>query len=303
MGFSISVAYDGINKREWYSNLFNEIEVFPHYQLVAGNKFQVKIPKLVISEPLKADSCTYASSGTTTISEKIIAVCDIAINQTLCIDDLEGTFENEYMKSGALNSDIPALMFDFLNLNMTEVVRGDLGTLAWLGNTASATYPLNLCDGLRKKLVNTAYSASTVNLTATTVTSSNAITEVGKLFANAPAVLKQGKNRNKLFIQASPTVVAAYEQAIATQNSQTVNQAQNLNYLGIPVIEAPDMASSEMLLTIDNNIVWSTDLRSDWETLKAIDMRETTGDNAIRLIGRMKFGIEVYNPQYVVLYK
>lgn len=303
MAFSISVSYDGVNKRDWYSNLFNDIEVLPHYQIVPGNKFQAKIPKLVISEPLKADSCTYASSGTTTITEKTIAVCDIAINQTLCIDDLEGTFVSEYMKSGAMNSDIPNLEWDFINQNMTDVVRGDLGAIMWLGDTTSGTYPLYLCDGLRKKLVNTSYSSSTVNLTASTVTSANAIAEVGKLLANAPAVMKQGKNRDKLFIQASPGVVTAYEQAIATQNSSFVQDRPALNYLGIPVIMAPDMASSEMLLTLDGNFVFSTDLMNDWETLSLIDMRKTTGDNAYRMLGRMKFGVEVYNPQYVVFYK
>lgn len=300
---TISVSYDGINKRDWYSDLFKQIDYLGYFQMVPGNKVQAKIPKFLPSNMLQADSCTYGSSSALTISEKTVAVCDLKLNQTICVDDLEGTFISEYMKSGSMNSDIPALEFEFFNAKMVEEVASELGTVIWSGDTGLASAPYNLCDGLRKKLVNTSYSASTVNLTATTVTSSNAITEVGKLLANAPAVMKQGSNRSKLFIMASPTVVTAYEQAIAAQNSQTINAAQDLNYLGIPMVMNPDMASSEMLLTIENNLVFSTDLMSDWETLSFLDMRKTTGDNQFRFVGRMKLGVEVLNPQYVVLYK
>jgi len=304
---TISVAYDGVNKRDWYTTLFNQIDVLPYFQIVPGNKLSAKIPNMTFSNLLKADSCEYSSGSGLTISEKTISVCKFDINQTICIDELEQTFIGEYMKQGALNSDIPTVEFNFINDKVKESVQNSLEEILWLGNTASGSAPTNLCDGLRKKLVNTAYSASTVNLTATTVTSSNVFAQMALLKAAAPAEMKSKKAKKDLYFMVSPEIFDAFETALANQNASffqnSLGLGTQLDYIGIPVIMVPSMATNEMVLTIKDNFVWSTDLMSDFETLRILDQRNGVGDNSFHLVGRMFFGVEVKFPQYVVIYK
>lgn len=304
---TISVAYDGVNKRDWYTTLFNQIDVLPYFQVVPGNKLSAKIPNMTFSNLLKSDSCEYSSGSGLTISEKTISVCKLDIHQTICIDELEQTFIGEYMKGGALNSDIPTVEFNFINDKVKESVQNSLEEILWLGNTASGSAPTNLCDGLRKKLVNTAYSASTVNLTAATVSASNVFGEMAKLKAAAPAEMKSKKAKKDLFYMVSPEIFDFFETALANQNASLLQNSlgldTQLNYIGIPVIMVPSMATNEMVLTIKDNFVWSTDLMSDYEALRILDQRNGVGSNSFHLVGRMFFGVEVKFPQYVVIYK
>ena len=52
-------------------------------------------------------NCNTTASGTTPLTQKTITVCPIAVNEDICIDDLEVMWTGMKMKPGSYNTDLP----------------------------------------------------------------------------------------------------------------------------------------------------------------------------------------------------
>jgi len=301
---TINVAYDGKNTREWYTTLFNRVDSFEFFQPVLGNKTAVKIPNLSVGNLLQASACNLTPTSGLTMAEKTVSVCKIEIYQPLCTDEFENMFISEYQKAGANNSDIPSLEATFIENAIRDSIQDSIEKIVWLGDTASGDATLKLCDGLRKKLVSTSYSGSVVTVTAMTVSSSNVIVEMAKVKSAAPSVIKDSKDRVFLVSSAIFDALETYQATQAIARVQDgVTQNNRLYFVNIPVVRVPSMADNEMLLTVKNNLVWSSDMISDSDEILMLDQRKVTARREVIVSARFFLGFEIKFPQYIVFYK
>jgi len=301
---TINVSYNGKETRDWYTTLFNKVDSFEFFQPVLGNKTAVKIPNLSVGNLLQASKCNMTPTSGLTMAEKTVSVCKIEIYQPLCTDEFENMYMSEFQKPGANNSDIPATEAAFIESAIRDSIQDSIEKIVWLGNTASGDDTLKLCDGLRKKLVNTSYSGSVVTVTATTVTASNVITEMAKVKTAAPSVIKDSKDRVFLVSSAIFDALETYQATQAIARVQDgVTQNNRLYFVNIPVVRVPSMADNEMILTVKNNLVWSSDMISDSDEIKMIDQREFTAKREVIVSARFFLGFEIKFPQYIVFYK
>lgn len=124
------------------------------------------------------------------------------------------------------------------------------------------------------------------------------MTEIGKVYAKIPAeVLDQTT------IYVSPSVAAAYRQAQGNVSGGLfMVGAKELNYLGVKMQVAPKMAAGKMFATVPSNVVIGTDLLDEYQSVKLINMYDTTGEAKYRFVGRFKWGIQIRNVNEVVVY-
>lgn len=298
MAFSISVSYDGKNSRDWYTELFYDVTDLNYMSMLTGVKYQEKIPNLTAGSMLQTDSCSVNLSGTVTMAEKTVSVCELMVMSDFCKKDLEATFVSELMTKGSTYTALPAPEEAFLLDTISNKTANDIQQLIWQGDVTGSS--LNrLCDGFIKKFK----ADATVNVTsAATITSSNVLAQLATTVASLPGVVLQQNKRSNVIIFVSPDVAFNYKVALASQNSAFIQQDQPLTYLGYPIIETGGLPASNIVISTKDNLVFATDLINDWESLQVID-REKLGEGPnLRVYGRMKIGVEYKYADYIAWY-
>lgn len=300
MAFAITnTNYSGKQFQEMYTDKVLKLTSIAGMRLLPGNKGTMNIPSLTIGDVLQADSCNWSASGTVTLDNKAVTVCDLKINYELCKTDLESQWISEQMMIGANNSNLPATLEDFIAEITAKRVSQQIENLIWKGDTTSLTPALALCDGLEKKFL---ADATVVDVTATPITTSNVIAELGDLYAGIHEDIQDADN---LVIYMSASVAKAYRTALGTQtamfNWDVTKATSELSYAGIKIIVSYGMTAGKMVLTTMDNVWYSFDGIDDKEELALLD-QTAVGDDTIKVKGRLKHGVNYAYGKYVVYY-
>jgi hypothetical protein len=139
--------------------------------LIIASHFDAKTQQLILSEgnvlskikssdalPLIAtdaffqsdSTCGFVASGTTTITQRVLTVGKIKVQQQFCEKDLEAKFTQQALKAGSSNTGIPFEQKITEEIAMT--IAEQLETAIWQGDLVSANANLNKFDGLLKIL-------------------------------------------------------------------------------------------------------------------------------------------------------
>jgi len=297
-------TYGGKDAKEWYTLALNGAPTLDLIKKHLGVKNHFNVPSLNSSESLKAATCAFDESGTITAGTRRLTVVALAVNKTICLEDLEPLFISESMKLGSNNADfLPADFAKILAESEMGKVSEELEQLIWNGDTAGATGTyLDLFDGLIKKML---ADADIIDVVGTTLTSVNIISELSKVVAAIPKPVRRIRNRDNVGIALSNTAMALYMQAIAASSPtgfyDTVKEGP-MTFLGFKLFELDGLDDNDMVAG-DFGLVWfGTDLMSDVTDIKIIPLMETTGDDAIRIKMRMMAGVEYGNGTQIVLY-
>ena len=149
-------------------------------------------------------SCGFNASGTTNITQRVVTVGKIKVQQQFCLKDLEAKFTQNALRSGSSDTTLP------FEQEITDEVAGkiaeQLETAIWQGNTASANANLNKFDGILKLL--NAASGTVIQANASgflgqaavtgSITPSNVIAVSNAMWRAIPAKVK-GKSDIRIF--------------------------------------------------------------------------------------------------------
>lgn len=304
--FDLSVETNALlcpNPIDFYSKAYITPDVVDNYRTLPGVKSSTKLANTLFTSVLKASSCDF---GTTTESLDAvdIDVCAVSALGELCRFDLEQSFLSLQMAQGSNGSYEVASFMSYYWDEMSKEIESEIEQIRWRGNTANAAFTgttafLKLCDGYEKKI--NAASATTINVTATTITSANAVAELTKVVTALPAELAAKRADLRLYV--SPSIALAYEIAAASNNTQAyVTETLGLKFLGIKMVVAEGMTDGKMLLTRKDNLVYAFDGEGDSKALKAINLEDTVAEPKLRTRANLKIGFEVLNAAEIVAY-
>lgn len=266
-----------------------------------GIKYKRVIKKLAVGDILQNNSCDFSPTSGVTLTEAVLEPCKFKINEQICFEDLMDTWSsNSDMPAGANNDVIPADLntglVDAYVAKMAETVE----EMIWQSDSSlTGTTVLNCFDGYELLL-----SGSTQSVTGTTLTVSNIVTEMNKVYEALPsAVAKKGKS--KLIFFMSHKAAALYEMNLASQGiNTTLNAGVASNIYGIEIKPVGGLSNDNIIVLGERaNFYVGTDLASDFNEIKIIDLRETTGDEAVRFILKAKLAVAIAYPLEVVFYK
>jgi hypothetical protein len=262
---------------------------------------KIKLGSLEFDDVILPADCDFDSTDAN-LSAKLMEPCKLALGVEICQYDLQNSFVAEYMGRGnsidfantaGLTPEFLAHYYERLGAKLND----NLERLTWQGDTSltGATY-LKECDGLEVKLGSD--TGVTLTFTATTVTASNVIDEITKVYNAIPAEL----NKAEVAIMVSSNVAQAFKVAVASASEVFVNRVPDMNFIDVRIIEAKGMSANKMVASRLSNFIFLTDLVNPASELITINMKATTGDRKLRTISDFTFGVDYVNPEEFVIY-
>lgn len=286
------------NPEAFYSKAYlGEENLAENYRLLPGIKSKTKLATILFGNILQSSSCGF-ESPTDDLSAVELDVTALSALAQICQFDLEQSFVALQMTKGSNGDFTVASFMDFYWNEMAKTIGQDIELIRWQGDTTSVNATLALADGYIKGLL---ADSTVVDVANTTVTASNVLAELAKVFAAAPAAIIRKKADLRLYV--STNVANAYELAAASGNTMTyVTTPLALTYLGVKVVVCEGMPNDTAVLTLKDNLLYCFDAEGDDKALKAVNLSDTVAEPYIRTRANMKVGFHHVNGAEIVLY-
>lgn len=258
-------------------------------------KYKRKIKKLAVGNIVQCGSCDFNATSGVTITEASLEPCDMKINEDICFEDVYQLWDSADMAAGMHNENLPQSLIDGITEGYVKEASQEIEKAIWQNNTTATGTTYCACfDGFEKQL------AGAITGATSAVTVSNVVTLLNKAYALVPSCILS-KPKNELVIFVSHKLLAAYEMNLATQGVNTSIQAGVPTLYGIEMHAVSGMGDDDNIVIGERaNFYVGTDLESDFNEIKTIDMRQTTGDEKIRFIMKFKLDVAIAYPGEVV---
>ena len=263
------------------------IEIMPNVY------YKSVIQKVNTDDILKDATCDFDPTSTVTLTERVLTLEEFQVNLQMCKKDFEQTWQAVEMGYSSFKN-VPASFTDFIVAYAAERVAARIEQNIWAGVNASA----GQFAGFQTLF---AADSDVIDVTGTTVTASNVITELGKVVDAIPAALY---GKEDLYLYVPQNVAKAYVRALggfaaSGVGANGVDNAgttwfnnQELYFDGIKVAVANGLSSNKMVAAQKSNLFFGTGLLSDKNEVRLIDMSDIDGSQNFRLIMRMSAGIQ-----------
>jgi hypothetical protein len=154
--------------------------------VMTGVKYAERINMLDTDAVFQDGSgCTRVSSGTTTVTQRIVTVGDITVVEDICVKDLNKTYLSKKLAKG---SNVNQLPFEQTYTDLkTRSINKQLEKAIWQGDKTSVDPNLNKFDGFIK-LIDAATTAVASN-TASFISGGAIATGTGIILTNVKAVV------------------------------------------------------------------------------------------------------------------
>lgn len=238
------------------------------------------LPKLTYSDSLSAYACGFTPTGDLAYEEKEVATKKFKIEHELCKDTFHQTFAAQAAGLFSANNDIPATIQEAILMAIIDRLAETIDSQIWTGNNSA-----NQFNGLH---VQFSGDASVIDVSATTVTSTNVVAEMTKVYNAIPEAIM---NEGDLVIVVAPNVARAYKLSLASQGLNTTNFDKELDFLGIKVYSVAGLPSNRMVAYRVKNLALLTGLESDFNSVQVKDMDESTLDGTIRTKVTFSMGV------------
>ena len=275
------------------------IEIHPNV------KYKQVLKKVNLNDIVKDQTCDFTDTSTLTLTEAILQPEFLQVNLELCKSDFESDWEAIQMGYSAFDQ-LPTSFVDyFIGYNAAKVAEW-VEQKIWTGSTGNA----GEFNGFQTLL---AADTTVIDVTAATggITSSNVITEMGKVLDAAPNAV-YGKDDLMLYVPTN--VYKAYVRALGgfASSGQGANgvdnrgtlwfSGQDLFFDGVRVFHAQGLGSNKMVLAQKSNLHFGTGLLSDHNEVRVLDMSDLDGSKNVRFVMRFTAGVQVGFGADVVYY-
>lgn len=275
-------------------------------------RYKQLLQKVADTNLVRNATCSFSDASTITLTERFITVKDLQVNLELCKADYFQTWQAAEL--GFSNfKELPKSFADFMIARVAERVAANIETAFWTGATGTN----GSFDGISTIVALDPALPAAQEVTGTTVTALNVVTELGKIVDAIPAALYGNPG---LRIYVSTNIAKAYVRALggfSTVSGVTGNVAPApgvgglsttwynqgaLSIDGIEIFWAPGLAANTAIATTVDNLFFGTSVLSDLNEVKVIDMADIDGSQNVRMIMRFVGGAQYGAVEDVVTY-
>jgi hypothetical protein len=262
-------------------------------------KYKEVIQKLAVDGIVQDASCDFVTSGSVTISERVITPKELQVNLQLCKQNFVASWEALQLGFSAFD-EIPKSFNDYLVSYVGGVVAQATEQSIWTGSASA-----NGQFGGFQAILSSSVAAATGVIAATSgstiisgsITSANVLDKLNSVVNSIPNTV-YGKEDLLLYV---PTNVGkAYQQALAGGavgangwNNQMNVGDKPFNFNGIEIVMCPGMGSNVIVAAQKSNLFFGTGLLSDYNEVKVLDMANIDGSQNYRVIMRYTAGTQV----------
>jgi hypothetical protein len=266
-------------------------------------KYKEVMKTLSTNALVKDAACDFADQSTVTLAERVLQPEEFQVNLELCKKDFHNDWEAVQMGYSAFDS-LPPSFADFLIGHIAAKVAQKTEENIWQGVTANAG-EFNGFETLLEA------DATVIDVTGTTVTAANVITEMGKVVDAIPTAVY---GKEDLYIYASSNVARAYIRALGgfgasglgangvNNEGTTWFNGGDLAFDGVKIFVCSGLSDNTMVAAQKSNLFFGTGLLADHNEVKLIDMADLDGSQNVRVVMRFTAGVQYGIGADIVLY-
>jgi hypothetical protein len=276
-------------------------------QVLPGIKSAEILPLLSSDVFFQADSCSYQSSGTTTISQRTLTVGKVKVQETLCPKDLETKYTQKALNAGE------AIDMGVFTEQIGNEKAGDIAeaieTAIWQGDLASANANLNKWDGFLTILTALGFGGAgdpikgNVGNAYASITASNIDDILGTIYGVIPAALL---DKADLFIGMGTDTFRLYRQWLVGANLFHYSPAeiQSMEIVdpitGIKIYGLNGMnGTNKIVAGLWSNFFLGTDMMNEEENFEFIF---NPFERRVQFHAAFKYGTQIAFPEQVVYF-
>jgi hypothetical protein len=277
-------------------------------QVIPGIKSAEILPLLSSDVFFQADSCSYSSSGNTTISQRTLTVGKVKVQETLCPKDLETKYTQKALAAGeAIDMGV---FTDQIGAEKAGDIAEALETAIWQGDLLSANGNLNKWDGFLTILDSLGFGGAgdpirgNVGGAYSSITASNIDDILGTIYSVIPAALL---DKPDLFIAMGTDTFRLYRQWLVGANLFHYSPAeiQSMEIVdpitGIRIYGLNGMnGSNKIVAGLWSHFFLGTDMMNEEEDFEFIF---NPFERRIQFHAAFKYGTQISYPEQVVYFK
>jgi len=265
-------------------------------QVQGGIKSSATINRLSTTLNAQAGACGWSATGSTTLDQRTITVCDIKINESICLNDLEAYYTQVMMNPGSYNTEIP---FEQLFAeNKRDQIMALIEDLIWQGDTGGSGN-LALCDGFIKLFDAGITASSSLYGTFSGSTAITAAEVIDKFDEAVGKIPENIINNDDLILFCSYADFRTYAKALRDANLFHYTGAENQGGDFTMMIPGTNVrvyavrglsGQGRFAIASASNLYVGTDLLSDAEDFKIFYSQD---NDEVRFLAKWKIGVQV----------
>lgn len=252
-------------------------------------KYKAVLKTLETTGLVKAWGCDFNNADTElTLAERVLEVTDLKVNVEVCKNQFAKDWEAAQTGRGFANDVIPANFADFLIGHLAAKVAEAIEYNLWQGNFNGSSY--TAFDGLLTVIDNA--KGNTPDVSLPTLSAANVIAQIQLVEAQVPSVLI-GDANVKCYV--NKKTAQFYRQALGTLGYlQQFNAAVAVPMTidGYEMYVCPGIQDNTVLFAKKDNLHFGTDLLSDYNEVKVVDMSTTDGSDNVRMVMKFRSGTQ-----------
>lgn len=307
-----NISYCGKEGQEIFSKDVYDIDLRQYgITFMDGVKGKQKIYTGEISDVYQLYSCPFSPQGSASLAEAYITPAAIKVNLESCYDNFWNTYLVE-QTSITLNGGIPQTFSDWYFARLRKQMQKEYQDLWWRGDvdySGSTKQYLKAIDGIEKQLNE---NSAVTKVSGATITVDNVLAQVEAVIMKGLEVadnLEIDTEGFKVFMNHADVrmlEVSLGKLCCDVQNNRVFSNYGRENgriyIMGYEIV--PSMISKNTILFGPaRNLVLGFDSYDASIQYKLIDMRETTGDNAFRVISLTNIAAGIIFPEIFVISK
>jgi len=272
-------------------------------------KYKSVIQKLDVSGIVQDASCDFVTSGSVSLSERILEPKELQVNLQLCKQEFVDSWQSLQLGMSAFDT-IPATFNDFLISYCSGFVAQATEESIWQGTNVNGQFEgfqtlfsASIAAG-GSGAVLAAKSGSVI--ISGSVTSANVLDKLNSVVNTIPSAVY---GKEDLLIYVGSKVARAYQQALSGNglgvngwNNQMNVSEKPFNFNGIEIVLCPGMSDDKIVAAQKSNLFFGTGLLSDHNEVRVLDMANLDGSQNYRVIIRYTASVQFGIGQDIVYY-
>lgn len=292
-----NITYCGKFSFDFFSPAIFSNQLFDQVSVADGIKNTMTLPLVTVGNVTVGDSCSFSDLATITLDPRVLAPCTYMFQKEICINTIEPTFLSERLRSGANTVVGPDEFNTYLLGQISALIGQDMQNFFW-GGTSGCTGIFTILGGAGQ----TSFASGVVGVTAAAgVTAGNVYAELAKVYLAIPAKVKDS-GRAAIFVTGE--IMDAYLVANAVSTNTAISPANllNTNYAGLSMFRIKTSNTRRMVAADPKNLWIGTDMLDDMQSVRIVDMSDTTAEPKVRIVARWRFGVQIGVLSEVVYY-
>ena len=262
------------------------------------------IKNLGIDDPVVAASCGFTSGNDTSLTEQVLQLTDLKVNEEIC----RGTIMPTWIAAqGRMerNGELPIEFSDFLLQTVAAKAAESVENGIWLGTSPYGIGFLSDDGTVDEGGADASACKDFVEHTfEDALAATDIIADMSGVIQTAVANVSGILDKPGCGFYVSNETYWFYAQALATAGDNQgisnlgANQdlRDNLSFQGFPVYRCPGMANDVILFTYPENLAVGTNLQTDMTEAQLIPTYKYDGSDNVRVVMRMQLGVQTRVP-------